>query len=191
MGGFRSRLLEAMRACIAENGYTATTVADVVRCARTSRRTFYEHFVDKEDCFVAVLTDDNATLIRQISTSVDPKLPWQEQIRQAVTAWINYAESHPAMMLSWIRDAPRLGATMRDLQRQFMEGFIAMMQTLSSTDHLRAAGIAPVPRQRAIMLLGGLRELTATTLEQGGQMTDIADEAVQAAEVLLAPFAGA
>ena len=41
---FRRRLLEGMAAAIRETGYRDATVADVVRHARTSRRTFYEHF---------------------------------------------------------------------------------------------------------------------------------------------------
>ncbi|MDT0406846.1 TetR/AcrR family transcriptional regulator, partial [Streptomyces edwardsiae] len=53
---FRSRLLDAMNESIVEDGYQNTTVADIVRRAKTSRRTFYEHFASREDCFVALLT---------------------------------------------------------------------------------------------------------------------------------------
>ena len=40
-------------AASAEKGYAATTIADIVRHARVSKRTFYEHFADKEDCLLA------------------------------------------------------------------------------------------------------------------------------------------
>ena len=49
----RRRMLAAMVAAVAEKGYVAVAVADVVKGARVSRATFYEHFADKEDCFVA------------------------------------------------------------------------------------------------------------------------------------------
>lgn len=62
---------------------------------------------------------------------------------------------------------------------------VAMIQALCSTEQMMAAGIGPVPRERAIMLLGGLRELTAVTLEAGGQMDDIADEALHSTLALL------
>ncbi|MFL6125957.1 helix-turn-helix domain-containing protein [Actinophytocola sp.] len=55
-----------------EIGYRSTTVADIVRRARTSRRTFYEHFAGKEECFVALLTDANDAMIRSITAAVDP-----------------------------------------------------------------------------------------------------------------------
>jgi hypothetical protein len=90
-------------------------------------------------------------------------------------------------MLSWIRDVPSLGAVARGLQRDAMENFIEMVQALGDTGEFRAAGIGPVSRPRIIMLLGGLRELTAITVEEGGQMSDITEEAVAASIALLAP----
>ena len=54
---FRQRLLDALEESIAEDGYPNTTVGDVVRRARTSRRTFYEHFSSREACFVALIAD--------------------------------------------------------------------------------------------------------------------------------------
>jgi AcrR family transcriptional regulator len=186
-GEFRQRLLDGLATSIAENGYRQTTVADIVRRARTSRRTFYEHFSDKEACFVALLTDTSAQMIRQISAAVDQSAPWARQVRQAVEAWIACAESGPAITLSWIRDVPSLGAAARRLQRDTMEAYVGMIQTLCDTDEWRAVRGSPVSRQLAIMLLGGLRELTATTVEDGGRVGDVTELAVQASIALLGP----
>ncbi|ADT97741.1 MULTISPECIES: TetR/AcrR family transcriptional regulator [Mycolicibacterium] len=184
---FRQRLLDALESSIAEDGYAKTTVADIVRRARTSRRTFYEHFDSREACFVALLSDANADQIRQISDAVDPSAPWQKQVRQAIEAWISSGEARPALMLSWIRDVPSLGAVARGLQRDSLESFIDMVGALGATDEFRAAGVGPVSRPRIIMLLGGLRELTAITVEEGGRMSDVAEEAVDASIALLNP----
>jgi AcrR family transcriptional regulator len=184
-GDFRQRLLDGLVGSIAQDGYRNTTVAGIVRRARTSRRTFYEHFNDKEACFVALLTETNAELIQGISAAVDPKSPWQSQIRQAVEAWIGWAEANPAIMLSWVRDVPALGTAARQLQRDVLEAFVAMVQTLCDTEEWHAIG--PVPRPRAVMLLGGLRELIATTVEDGGQASDTTEMAVSASIALLGP----
>jgi AcrR family transcriptional regulator len=184
---FRQRLLDALEESIAEDGYPRTTVADIVRRARTSRRTFYEHFDSREACFVALLTDANADQVRQISAAVDANAPWRSQVRQAIEAWISSGESRPSLMLSWIRDVPSLGAAARRLQRDAMESFIEMVQALGSSDEFRTAGVGPVSRQRIIMLLGGLRELTAITVEEGGRMSDVTEEAVDASIALLSP----
>lgn len=183
----RQRLVDALAASITDVGYSATTVADIVRRARTSRRTFYEYFTDREACLVALLADTNRRAVETISAAVDPAAPWETQIRQAVEAWVANAESQPAVMLSWIRDLPALGMAARTLQREVTESFIVMIRTLSDTEELRAAGIPTVSRPRAIMLIGGLRELTAVTVESGGRMKDVTDEAVAAAIALLGP----
>ncbi len=184
---FRQRLLDALEEGIAEDGYPRTTVADIVRRARTSRRTFYEHFDSREACFVALLTDANAEQVRQIAAAVDATAPWRSQVRQAVEAWISSGESRSSLMLSWIRDVPSLGDAARRLQRDAMENFIEMLRALGDSGEFRAAGVGPVSRQRIIMLLGGLRELTAITVEEGGRVSDITEEAVDASIALLAP----
>lgn len=184
---FRQRLLDALEESIAEDGYPRTTVADIVRRARTSRRTFYENFDSREACFVALLTDANAEQVTQISAAVDADSPWRDQVRQAIEAWISSGESRPSLMLSWIRDVPSLGDAARLLQRNVTEKFIEMVQTLAGAERFRSAGIGPVSRQRIIMLLGGLRELTAITVEEGGRMSDITEEAVDASIALLSP----
>ena len=81
---FRRRLLDGLATSITEVGYRNATVADIVRHAHTSRRTFYQHFADKEACFVALLTAANAEMIRYITAAVDPVAPIQAQVRQAV-----------------------------------------------------------------------------------------------------------
>ena len=48
----RGRMIAAMAETVAAKGYAATTVADVVARAGVSRKTFYEHFADREECFL-------------------------------------------------------------------------------------------------------------------------------------------
>ena len=185
---FRRRLLEGMAAAIRECGYRDSTVADVVRHARTSRRTFYEHFPGKQACFIALLREANAAMVRQIAAAVDRRAPWDVQARQAIEAWIAAAQSDRALTLSWIRDLPSLGADARHLQRESLEAFIVLVRDLTDTPELRAVGVAPPSRQLMVMLLGGLRELIATTVEDGGDIGGITEVAVRATQALLGPY---
>ena len=185
--GYRGRLLEGMAAAVRERGFRDSTVADVVRHARTSRRTFYKYFPDKQACFIALLQEANAAMVRQIAAAVDRRAPWDVQIRQAVEAWIAVAQSDLALTLSWIRDLPSLGADARHLQREWLEAFIVLIEDLAAGPGLSAAGVAPPSRQLMIMLLGGLRELIATTGEDGGDIGGISAVAVQATQALLDP----
>src|SRR6201999_2341360 len=70
---FRLRLLDGLAASIGARGYRATTVADIVRHARTSKRTFYDQYASKEQCFLELLLADNDKLGESIRAAVDPE----------------------------------------------------------------------------------------------------------------------
>ena len=70
---FRQRLLDGLAASIGEQGYRETTVADIVRHARTSKRTFYGEYSSKEECFIELLAAGNRELIVKIRDAVDRK----------------------------------------------------------------------------------------------------------------------
>jgi AcrR family transcriptional regulator len=185
---YRRRLLDGMAACIRDRGYPDTTVADVVRAARTSRRTFYAHFADRQECLVALLHETNERTIARIAAAVDPAAPWPAQTRQAVEGWIAAVQADPPITLSWIRDVAALGQGRdRRFQRETMRSFVRLIQDLTDTPHLRAAGVRPPSDQIAMILLGGLRELIAMTVEDGRDVTTITGAAVEAAQLLLGP----
>ena len=182
---FRRRLLDGLTASIGERGYRATTVADIVRHARTSKRTFYDEFSSKEECFVELLAAGNREMIIKIRTAVDPDADWRTQVRQAVDAWVSDIEERPAIQLSWIRELPALGHDVRELQRRGMAAVTDMFIDMSKNPGFRRAGIAPITRQMAVLLFGGLRELTALTVEDGADVRDIVETAVAASIAIL------
>ena len=184
--GFRRRLLDGLAASIAERGYRETTVADVVRAARTSKRTFYDHFSTKEECFVELLAANNEDLVAALAEGVDPDANWREQVRQAVTAYVRTIEATPAITLSWIRELPALGEGARPMLRQGFERLSAMIVALSDGPGFRAAGVPPLSHEAAVILVGGLRELTAQTVEDGRPVAGMIEPAVAVATALLA-----
>jgi AcrR family transcriptional regulator len=186
--GHRRRLLDGLAACIRSRGYPDTTVADIVRAARTSRRTFYAYFADRQECLVALLHESNQRTITRISAAVDPGAAWEVQARQAIEGWIAAVQADPPITLSWIRDVPALGQGRdRHFQRATMRAFVELIQELTDTPHLRAAGVRPPSEQTATILLGGLRELIATTVEDGHDVATIVGSAVEATRLLLGP----
>jgi AcrR family transcriptional regulator len=182
---FRARLLDGLAASIAERGYRATTVADIVRHARTSKRTFYGEFTDKEECFVELLRANNEELIAGIRAAVDAQAPWRDQIRQAANSYVEHIAARPEITLSWIRELPALGSSVRTIQRSAMSALTEMLIDLSDNDGFRRAGLKPVSRSLAVILLGGLRELTALTVEDGRPVRDILEPAITAAVAVL------
>ena len=78
---------------------------------------------------------------RQHPGAVDPEADWQEQIRQAVGAYVDHIASRPAITLSWIREAPALGAMALPLHRLAMERLTDMLVDLSDSPGFRRAQI--------------------------------------------------
>ena len=186
---FRRRLLEGLATSIGERGYRDTTVADIVRHAHTSKRTFYGQFTSKEECFIELLRTNNEETIAAIQAAVDPESSWQDQIRQAVEAYVDTIKSRPAIALSWIRELPALGPEVRPVQRQGMERMTTMLMDLSASPGFRRAQLPPLTHPLAVVLFGGLRELTALTVEDGVDPADIVEPAVTASMALLGPQA--
>src|SRR2546423_5503381 len=75
MASQRARLVDAMVHVVADKGYAATTVADVVERAGVSRRTFYEQFADKEACFLAAYDVALAAVLGRIAETAGPEGP--------------------------------------------------------------------------------------------------------------------
>jgi AcrR family transcriptional regulator len=184
---FRDRLLDGLATSIGERGYRDTTVADIVRHARTSKRTFYEQFASKEECLIELLRRNNEDLIASIQAAVDPEADWRRQIDQAAQAYVDHIGSRPAITLSWIREAPALGAVARPLNRRAMEALTDMLVGLTDSPGFRRADLAPISRPLALILLGGLRELTAMFVEDDRDVQDIVGPAVAAATAILGP----
>ncbi|HYB34414.1 MAG TPA: TetR/AcrR family transcriptional regulator [Mycobacterium sp.] len=182
---FRRRLLDGLVASIGERGYRATTVADIVRHARTSKRTFYDRFASKEQCFLELLRADTERLAEDIRAAVDPEADWHRQIRQAVEAYVGNIESRPAITLSWIRELPSLGAVARPVQRHGLQLLTDLLVELSGSAGFRRANLPPLTPPLAVILLGGLRELTALAVEDGKDVREIIEPAVDASIALL------
>ena len=152
---------------------------------RTSKRTFYDQFPSKEQCFLELLHANIGKLGEDIRGAVDPDAEWQTQIRQAVEAYVGHIESRPALTLSWIRELPSLDAAARPFQRRGMQLLTSLLMNLSRSSGLCESRLPPLTQAKAVILVGGLRELTALAVEDGHTMSEIVEPAVQASVAML------
>jgi AcrR family transcriptional regulator len=167
----RARLLAAMADSIARRGFRASTVGEVVRLARTSRRTFYEHFADREDCLLALFERTAEEMLSQIRDAVDPGARWQDQVDRAIDAYIAHVVAHPELHRSFARELPATGQAGAQLQRRVMERFAATLMALvqRAREAQGECSVPPLSRELAIVLVAGLRELLVISLQDGAQ----------------------
>ncbi|MEO6858984.1 MAG: TetR/AcrR family transcriptional regulator [Solirubrobacteraceae bacterium] len=173
--GHRERLIAAMATSIAEKGYRDTTVADVVRIARTSRRNFYQHFEDRDACFLALFDATNDVMMGEIAHAVRPEQPLDEQVDAAVDAYIDNVSQQPALYASFVRELPGLGQAGAERGLATLERFAGMMVALVDSGRAVRPDIAAraLSMDTAIIIAGGLRELIVISLQRGRDVREL------------------
>jgi AcrR family transcriptional regulator len=92
----RERLLVGMLRAVSELGYRSTNVQDVIERAGVSRPTFYEHFANKDDCFLAAFDTCAERLRERIAAAADEGGDiWRDRIRGGFNALLAFAEAEP------------------------------------------------------------------------------------------------
>jgi AcrR family transcriptional regulator len=183
----RERLIAAMAQSIEEKGYRRTLVADVVRIARTSRRNYYEHFRDRDACFLAVFDDANAGVIAQIAEAVRPERPWEEQVDAALGAYLDAVAARPRLWQSFARELPALGQEGAARQRATISRFAELLVGLVESGRQAQPELEtrPLTTDLALVIVGGLRELIVTASEQQRDLRELRPVAAQTIKAIL------
>ncbi|HEX3909253.1 MAG TPA: TetR/AcrR family transcriptional regulator [Solirubrobacteraceae bacterium] len=123
----RLRLAAAMIECVAEDGYRATRVADVIARAGVSRKTFYEHFDNKEDCLLATFDLISEEAMRRVESAYREAQGWPGRVEAAIRALFEAAIENPgALRLSLLEIAAvgPAGIARRERSIERYESFI-------------------------------------------------------------------
>jgi AcrR family transcriptional regulator len=106
----RRRILRAIGELVAKRGYRAVTVELIASRAKVSYSTFYKHFDNKEDCFLALFDAVFATVDRRLHLVLaDEESSWPEQVVLALRALVELIVSDPLLARACIVEAPTAG----------------------------------------------------------------------------------
>jgi AcrR family transcriptional regulator len=189
----RTDLTHGLAAAVSEKGYAASTIADIVAHARVSKRTFYEHFADKEECLMALYADACDQLMTVLRTAGSADQAWRERVRVAVTAYLSAMESLPAvnrMLLVEMQAAgPRAYRLRQEKQRQLADTLVAIVEEGRPAN----PEIPPLSPAMAIALVGGLNELLMQAVDPytrtdaaTAPLTSLDDTVIQLVSAVLA-----
>lgn len=162
-GDHRDRLIAAMGELLAEQGYASVTVTGIVSRARVSKRTFYQHFSDREECLLAtyrVVAESPLHRIAEAATSiVGTGLPVREEIAVVTGAYLSAMAEHPLLTRAMLTEPGSTGAAglaaRREVMGRFADGLVALSQTRGRA---LAVGLAQA-------LVGGINELVLSAVE--------------------------
>jgi AcrR family transcriptional regulator len=154
----RKRLLDGMAKAVARRGYTEATVAQAIALAGVSRSTFYEHFKDKEDCFLATFAELAPVLGEELLAAVQD-VPWEQKPRAMLGTVLDPTKSETAMHWRLLLTQARAGEPrVRAARELFVERLEGAFETLLDSP---PAGI-PTLDIPSKALLGGVRSVIST-----------------------------
>jgi AcrR family transcriptional regulator len=187
-GGHRERLLAAMAASIEEKGYRNTSIADVVRIARTSRRNYYEHFSDRDACFLALFDATSEQMMREIAGAVRADASLEEQVDAAIGSFLDGVAARPKLFRSFTWELPALGRAGAERERAVAERFATLLMAFVESARREHADVdaRPLSRDAALVIVGGLRELMVSAFEQPRDVSELRGTAVDVVKAILA-----
>jgi AcrR family transcriptional regulator len=165
----RARMLEAMAHAVAAKGYAATTVADVVGGAGVSRKTFYEHFQDKEDCFLAAFDAGVGVLVNAVErATLEARGEWRDHIRAGVRAYLATLASVPDFARTFLIEVLAAGPHALERRAEVHGRFAELLKTLHEsyrTDHPQE--IPELPDEVFVAIVGAVNELVSDRVRKG------------------------
>jgi AcrR family transcriptional regulator len=168
-GDQRLRLVRAMADAMAERGYAATSVADILRRARVSRETFYELFSDKEDCFMSAFDEAYGHILTGVAPAAgEADGSPLERFSTVLGHYLDALASDPSAARVFLVEVyaagPRALERRLALQRGLVDAMAARLgasgtQERFAVEALVAAIVAMVTARLALGDVAGLREL--------------------------------
>jgi AcrR family transcriptional regulator len=175
----RARLLDAMIRVVAERGYAAASVTDVVRAAGVSRSTFYEQFTSKEACFLEAYRTGVDVLVEQVRAAVrEAPDDWRAQLRAGIRAYVDALASEPVFARAYLLEIHAAGSAALDERAQATRRFADRYRASFEGAHSIDPSLTPPPRDALLVLCSGTEQLLAERVRSGkldrvGELEDV------------------
>lgn len=186
----RLRLLEGFASAVSERGYAATTIADIVKHARVSKRTFYEYFEDKEDCFLALYAEAIEILIAGVDRALrQPASTWQAQLDAGLDAYLSALEENPALTRACLLEIQAAGKRALELRLRGHARFASLLRAFVERTRAEHPSLRPLSVPMATALVGGIDELLLVNVEAGAKsrLTELRETAAELMRAVLRP----
>lgn len=181
----RERMLLAVAEAVAEQGFATTTVADIIARARLSRRTFYEHFADKEECYLAAYDTVVEQLLTAVGQAYEQADGWPQKVHDGLETFLVYLAAEPAFARMCIVEVVAAGPEARGRRDAAMRVFVDFLEP----GRAEAPRGLTVPALTAEIVVGGIYEIIYSRLQHdaAGQLVEMLPDLLYSA---LLPYLG-
>jgi AcrR family transcriptional regulator len=172
----KARLQGAMVEAVARHGYAGTTLRELVTLAGVSKSTFYDHFENKQDCFLATFDEIIAQLSARVGEAYRAGGDFRGQLAAGLAAFMNLAVEEPAAASLTAVESLTLGAAGVAHRERASEAFGTLIKR--SFDHSPSERQVSAVIVRAIVT--GIRGVAYQRLRHGKreELPGVVDELV-------------
>jgi AcrR family transcriptional regulator len=168
----RARMLSSAIQVVSEYGYGKMSVSRVTGRARVSRRTFYDLFEDREDCFLAVFDDALERVTGLVAAGYGGGGVWRERVRGALGALLVFLDEEPGVGRLLIVDALKAGPRVLERRAGVLQGLAVVLQREGA---LRVRAGKEVPALTGEWVVGAVFSVLHTRLleKRSGSLTGL------------------
>jgi AcrR family transcriptional regulator len=166
----RTRLLEAVGGAVAEKGYAATTIDDIVRGAGVSKKTFYDHFHDKLGAFLAAYEAASDELYEHVRVAQDAVSPtddaWLERTHAGIRAYLRRLAAAPALARVFLIEVAAAGPEALARRERLRDRYAGRMRELQHGD-------SDVPEEIFHAVVAAADDMVVRRLREGGDLMEL------------------
>jgi AcrR family transcriptional regulator len=183
----RQRIIAAVAHVCATEGYFKMSVEDVLAEAGVSRRTFYEHFKNKEHVFLAAYDDVAGGLLHRVTGAVDSGEGFSDRVRAGLSSFLGYLAGAPEFARMCIVEVLAAGPEAVARRDAAMRGFAELIQANAAELLPEAPSVSPLVAE---MIVGGIYEVVYTRIVRGevSKLPELVPDLVYS---VLLPYMGA
>jgi AcrR family transcriptional regulator len=184
----RGRLICAIADSVAAKGYAATSVADVLALAGVSRRTFYEHFEDKEACFLAAYDEGAKAIFEAMAEAVEPGQSWEQTLDAVFATWLEFLAADLAFTRAYMIEFWAAGDAARERWKRRRDRTAGLLRTLHERAREEDPAIVPVSDTVVAAVVGGVNRVVVAHVLDGDEapLTDLKPELLRFIRLALA-----
>jgi AcrR family transcriptional regulator len=140
----RDRVFGALETVMARQGYSGTSVADIIKSAGVSRQTFYELFTSKEDCFLASYARRQGSVLEEVLATSTTTAPMQ-RFATLLQTYLAVMAADPALsrlyLIGVYAAGPQAIAKRLELQQQFVDAVATVFEAQTEQDRFTCRAI--------------------------------------------------
>jgi AcrR family transcriptional regulator len=159
----RERLLDAVPRVVAERGYEAMSVADIVKAAAVSRNAFYKNFSDKQDCFAKAHALGHERLFEVLVQPCDASATIEERVERSLAAGLDALASEPDVARLLFVEAPSAGEEIALAYHQWLGRYGTLLR--AAAPDMPPESI-PAPEVEGV-IVGGIASRVASEVLHG------------------------